>query len=122
MPMATPGPFAWLGLRQGRSFSQLARSSTSRPSACVEALLIGLAAQTQRSVIPAHAWRILRKVQAIDSTLLRLRVTRSPWRQRQGFTPGVRVRTRFDTARQIWKRIGRGRSVASPGSGRSRHP
>ncbi len=96
-----PGLFARLGLGQGISFSQLARSSTSRPSACAEALLADVIAQAQRAVVPDRSWRILRRVQLIDSTFLRLSVKLSPWSQHKGFTPGVRVQTRVDLARQM---------------------
>lgn len=64
----TPGLFARLGVTQGLSFSQLARSSTSRPSAGLESLLAALVADAQRTVIPDRSWRLLRKVQAIAST------------------------------------------------------
>lgn len=102
---ARPGLFGRIGLGQGLSYSQLARSATSRPSACVETLLAALVAEAHRSVLPDRSWRILRRVQIIDSTVLRLSVTLSPWSQHKGFTPGVRVQTRFDLARAIPTRL-----------------
>lgn len=102
---AVPNLFAQLGLGHGISFSQLAHSSTSRPSACVEAVLADLVAQAQRGIIPDRSWRLLRKVQIIDSTFLRLSTEVSPWSQHRGFTPGVRVQTRFDIARQTPTRL-----------------
>lgn len=102
---AMPDLFARLGLGQGLSFSQLARSSTSRPSACFEVLLAELVAQAQRMVVPDQAWRLLRKVQIIDSTFLRLSAQLSPWSQHRRFTPGVRVQTRFDLGRQLPTRL-----------------
>lgn len=101
MLVASPGLFARLGLLQGLSFSQLARSSTRRPSGCIEAVLADLVLQAQRVVVPDRSWRILRRVQLIDSTFLRLSVKLSPWSQHRRFTPGVRVQTRFDLARQL---------------------
>lgn len=103
--VTTTGLFARLGLVDGLSFSQLARSSTSRPSACVEALLATLVAQAQRTVTPDRSWRLLRKVQAIDSTFVRLSVQLSPWSQQGRFTPGVRVQTAFDIARTMPTRL-----------------
>ncbi|MBA2277800.1 MAG: IS4 family transposase [Chloroflexia bacterium] len=101
MLTAVPGLFADLGLGQGISFSQLARSSTSRPSTCAEALLAEVVAQAQRAVVPDRSWRILRRVQIIDSTFLRLSAELSPWSQHRRFTPGVRVQTGYDLARQL---------------------
>lgn len=103
--LAAAGLFARLGLVNGLSFSQLARSSTSRPSACVEALLAGLVAQAQRAVIPDRSWRLLRKVQAVDSTFIRLSLQLSPWSQHGRFTPGGRVQTAFDIARAMPTRL-----------------
>ena len=94
-----------LGLRQGLSFSQLARSSTSRPSACVEGLFDDLVRQAHRQVIPDVHWRLLRKVQAFDSTFLRLSGKLSPWSQHGGATPGLRVQTAFDVSRALPTRL-----------------
>lgn len=98
---AVPGLFARVGLPVGISFSQLARSSTSRPTACVEAVLAEVVAQAQRTLRPDPAWRLLRKVQIIDSTFLTLSACLSPWSQHGGHAPGVRVHTRFDLARHL---------------------
>lgn len=57
-----PGVFARLGLTRCLSFSQLARSSTSRPSACAKQLLATLLAQAQHTLRRSESWRILRKV------------------------------------------------------------
>lgn len=98
---ATPGLFRRLGLPEGISFSQVARSSTSRPSACFETLLADLSAQARRTVVPDAAFRLLRKVQIIDSTFLRLSVQASPWSQPNRFVPGVRVQTGLELARHL---------------------
>lgn len=98
---AVPHLFVHRGLAQGLSFSQLARASTSRPAACFEALRADLVAQAHCTVVPDRQWRILRKVQAIVSTFLRLSAELSPWSKQGRFTPGVRVQCAFDVARQI---------------------
>ena len=96
-----PGLFARLGLTQGLSLSQLARSSTSRPAACFERLATSLIAQARHTVSPDPSWRLLRKVQIVDSTFITLSAQLSPWSQHGGHTPGVRVHTSFDPARQL---------------------
>jgi DDE family transposase len=96
-----PGLFARIGLTQGLSLSQLARSSTSRPTACFEALLADVTAQARRSVPADPAWRLLRKVQIVDSTFVVLSAKLSPWSQHGGHTPGIRVHTVLDVARHL---------------------
>jgi len=98
---AVPQLFARLGLACGLSFSQLARSSTSRPATCFERVLVELVAHAHRTVVPDHQWRILRKIQAIDSTFLRLSAKLSPWSVHGDFTPGTRIQCAFDIGRQI---------------------
>ena len=98
---AVPGLFARLGLPHGLSLSQLARSSTSRPTACFEALLIEITTQARRSVPADPTWRLLRKVQIVDSTFLSLSAKLSPWSQHGGHAPGVRLHTSVDPARQL---------------------
>lgn len=100
-----PGGFARLGLSRGLSLSQLARSSTSRPSASFETLLADLIAQARRQVIPDASWRLLRKVQIIDSTFLALSSQLSPWSQHGRFHPGVRLQTAFDLGRHLPTRL-----------------
>ncbi len=99
--LAVPGLFRRLGLRQGLSLSQLARSTTSRPSACFEALLAELVRQAQRGVVPDASWRALRRVQILDSTFLRLSAQLSPWSRVGTGVPGVRLQTGFDLARHL---------------------
>lgn len=98
---ALPGLFRRLGLPQGLSFSQLARSTTSRPGACFEALLSDVCAQAQRTVVPDASWRALRKVQLIDRTFLRLSAQFSPWSRVGTGVPGVRLPTGFELARHL---------------------
>jgi hypothetical protein len=99
-----PGAFAQLGLTQGLSLSQLARSSTSRPSACVETLRAELTAHARRTIVPDASWRLLRKVQIIDSTFLSLSGALSPW-SRHGQFHGVRLQTALDLGRHLPTRI-----------------
>lgn len=98
---AVPGLFGRLGLRRGLSFSQLARSSTSRPSAGFEVLLAELVRQAQRTVVPDASWRALRRVQILDSTFLRLSAQLSPWSRIGTSVPGVRLQTGFELARHL---------------------
>jgi len=98
---AVPGLFARLGLPTGLSLSQLARSSTSRPAGCFEALLAEVTARARRTVPADPSWRLLRKVQVVDSTFLTLSAALSPWSQHGGHTPGVRVHTSFDPGRHV---------------------
>jgi Transposase DDE domain len=97
---------ASLGLDDGISLSQLARSSTSRPIACAETVLANLLAVALQQPITDPTWQRLRPVLAIDSTFIRLSAVLCPWSLHKGFTPGVRIQTNFDVARQIPTRLG----------------
>lgn len=83
------------------SFSQLARSSTSRPSACVETLLAETIAVARRQPTSNPLWHKLRRVAALDSTFLRLSAELSPWSQHGRFTPGVRLQCALDLAAHL---------------------
>lgn len=102
---AVPGLLARLGLPGGISLSQLARSSTSRPGACVETLLADVLALTRQAVVPDRAWRLLRRTVAVDSTFIGLSATLSPWCRHGDHAPGVRVQTAVDLARQLPTRL-----------------
>jgi hypothetical protein len=86
--------FAGLDLPHGISFSQLARSSTSRAPAGVEQLLAELVAAARPHADPG--WRLLSRVQVIDATFLALSAKRSPWSRHGDHAPGVRLQTGFD--------------------------
>jgi hypothetical protein len=88
------GAFAGLDLPQGISFSQLARSSTSRDPTGVERLLADLVAVARQRATPM--WRALTRIQVIDASFLRLAAALSPWSQHGKHTPGVRLQTGFD--------------------------
>lgn len=73
------------------SFSQLARSSTSRPVACIETLLTEALAVARRNPPNDPLWQKLNKIAALDSTFVRLSASLSPWSQHGRHTPGVRL-------------------------------
>lgn len=102
---AVPRLFAQIGLRRGLSYSQLARSSTSRPAGCVEALAAALVARAERQISPDPHWRLLRQVQLSDSTFLALSLKLSPWSRHGGHVPGVRVQTLFELGRRLPRRL-----------------
>lgn len=90
-----------LGLTQGLSLSQLARSSTSRPALCVEVMVTDLLATARRAGPPDAAWRLLHKVTAVDSTFLRLSLKLSPWAAHGQHPAGVRLQAALELARAI---------------------
>ena len=94
---ADPAALARPGLPGGLSRSQLARSSTSRPAACFEALFAALVAAA-RGRAGDPAWRALERAQAVDSTFLALSAKLSPWSRHGGHAAGVRVQVGLDLA------------------------
>lgn len=94
------GGFAGLALPGGVSYSQLARSSTSRSPDPAAHLLAALVARARRSAGRAARadpdWAKLAKVQLVDSTFVALSATLSPWAVRGKHPAGVRVHTGFD--------------------------
>lgn len=83
------------GMTAPLSFSQLARSSTSRPPACFEQLLTDLTARLQHCGAASPEGRLLGQVQALDSTFLRLSAALAPWSQPTRFAPGLRLQLRL---------------------------
>lgn len=92
-------PDGWhqVGLDQRVSLSQVARSSTSRPTACLDHLFQTLLAQVQ----PRQTDPWLRQVVALDSTFLELSAQLSPWSQHGHHAPGIRIQTAYDLAAAI---------------------
>ena len=96
-----------LGLRRWVSFSQLARSSTSRPSACFEHLLNQLVQTVQHdrgANRVAHQdgdWHLLQQAKALDSTFLALSAKLSPWSCQGKHPAGVRLQVGLDLATRI---------------------
>jgi hypothetical protein len=95
---ATLEALGWerVGLARPVSRSQLARSSTSRPSAPLELLFARLVRRAQgrgrRGAAPAER----RLLQAIDSTFLELSAALCPWSRHGGRKAGVRLHVGFD--------------------------
>ena len=90
------------GLDQRVSLSQLARSSTSRPSACLETVAQGLLAQVpvrRRDPVVSQAW-------VRDSSFFTLSAKRSPWSGHGKHVPGIRVHTDYDLARAVPTQLG----------------
>jgi hypothetical protein len=92
---------ARIGLRQMISLSQLARSSTSRPSACFDHLLTEVLARVRRRSRHDRTARLLHRVQVLDSSFLRLSSALSPWSQYGRHRPGVRLQTILDLGRHV---------------------
>jgi Transposase DDE domain len=91
--------FAGLDLPRGISFSQLARSSTSRDPAGIVRLFADLVAAVRPQADPV--WHRLERVQVVDATFLALSAKLSPWSRHGGHAPGVRLQTGFDLAGAI---------------------
>lgn len=100
---ATPGAWHRLGLPDatGISRSQLARSSTSRPSACAETLFATVAGQARFAAQADPNLARLHQIQAVDSSFLRLSSALSPWSRYGGHVPGIRLHTGLDLAGAI---------------------
>lgn len=91
--------FRWI------SFSQLARSSTSRQADCFESLLEELTSMV-KDIPTLHKradqdWRYLNKTKALDSTFLRLSAKLSPWSKRGKHEAGVRIQWSLELTTKI---------------------
>lgn len=93
------GGWAGLGLPDGISLSQLARSSTSRSPDPAAQLLAALVVRARRVMAADPDWAALSRVQLVDSTFVALSATLSPWAVRGKHPAGVRVHTGFDVAK-----------------------
>ncbi len=96
-----PGWWRRWGMPRWLSYSQLARSSTSRPPACVDALLAAVAALARQAPPGAGGWRQRGRLLALDHTFLALSARLSPWSQAGGHAAGVRVQTLLGLADTI---------------------
>lgn len=87
------------------SFSQLARSTTSRKPDCFELLLSQLTALVKRKATPSSCkdqdWLFLNKVKALDSTFLKLSAKLSPWSIKGKHPAGVRAQWSLELATHI---------------------
>jgi hypothetical protein len=93
--------FARLGLPGGISRAQLARSSTSRPGACAEALFAAVVALARARHAADPGLAALQKVQAVDASFLRLSAELSPWSKHGRHAPGVRLQAGLDLAGNV---------------------
>lgn len=89
------------GMTSWISLSPLARSSSSRPSGCVEALLAAVVETARRQPVANPLWYKLRRVVVLDSTFVRLSATTSPWSVHGGAAPGTRLQTLLELGSQI---------------------
>lgn len=99
---ADPRVRRFLGLdREGVSYSQLARSSTSRPAECFERLLCSVV-RLQHGRGNPNAEEILRGVRLLDSTFFPLGSKRSPWGvwNKRG-NSGARLQTILDPSERL---------------------
>lgn len=87
------------------SFSQLARSSTSRPSACLETLFEQVLASTRRQLPHDPDTRLLHRLAALDSTFVRLSAKLCPWSVHGGFAPGIRLQSLLELGPEIPARM-----------------
>lgn len=90
---------AALGLTEGLSRSQLARSTISRPPACFAQLWEATRRLEQQG--PRSRDAPLAQVQAMDRTFLTLSAKLSPWSQHGGHAAGIRLQTGLDLANQV---------------------
>ncbi|MBA2363963.1 MAG: hypothetical protein H0V86_10575 [Chloroflexia bacterium] len=92
-----------LGMPGWISYSQLARSSTSRPAECFERVFSDLVREARKRPArsPDPAYELLRKTAALDSAFFRLSAKMSPWGKHKGYAAGVRLQTTYDLARAI---------------------
>lgn len=88
-----------LGMEGWVSFSQLARSSTSRPSGFFEELLAMLVREAKNAPNPGRLPAALGKVAAPDSTFFSLSQKLSPWSRHKRHAPGVRLQAEVDLSR-----------------------
>lgn len=89
------------GMQGPISVSQLARSSTSRPSVCAERLLSAVVETVRRHPVANPLWFKLRRVAVLDSTFLRLSARLSPWSVHGGHVAGLRLQTLLELGSQI---------------------
>jgi hypothetical protein len=93
------------GMSASISFSQLARSSTSRSSECLETLLSALLTAARRQAGRGRLAHPLPDLAALDSTFLRLSACLSPWSVYGAATPGVRLQGLLDLGRALPERL-----------------
>lgn len=89
------------GLDHWVSRSQLARSSTSRPTTGAEHLFAALVRRAQHHHRSCPAVHLCERVEIMDSTFLRLSPQRSPWSQQGQSAAEVSVQCGLDLAHRL---------------------
>lgn len=91
-----------LGMSEGWvSYSQLARSSASRPAECFERLLASLLRRAARGRAGRRSPELLRGVRLVDSTFFALGGKVSRWSAHGGHGPGVRLQALLEPAQRL---------------------
>ncbi len=92
-----------LGMEEWVSFSQLARSSTSRDPKCFESLFASLVreAKSRPAAEGGSLPRFLGKTAALDCTFFSLSGKLSPWSRHKRHDPRVGLQTELDLERMI---------------------
>ena len=90
-----------LGMPDWISYSQLARSSTSRPLQLFEELFARVLREAKARPSGDPTWGLLRHAAALDATTFSLSLKLSPWCRYKRHKPEVRVQTLLDLARAI---------------------
>ena len=89
-----------LGLASGLSYSQLARSSQTRPLACFTAAWAVVAGQ-----VAARGPASIRRVVAVDGSFIALSAACSPWSVHNGHEAGVRLQMAYAVGTQVPTRL-----------------
>jgi hypothetical protein len=90
-----------LGMPGWISFSQLARSSTSRPPECFERLLASVKRRARSRPGSERLPKLLGEVAVLDSTFFSLSRKLSPWSRHKRHAPGARLQAELDLSRSI---------------------
>ncbi len=98
---ADPALRRFLGMPEWISYSQLARSSASRPAECFERLLASLTGLARGHRCGRGDPGPLGGVDLLDSTFLPLGAGVSPWSVRGKHGAGVRLQATFDLLRSV---------------------
>lgn len=97
---ADPALRGLLGMEGWVSYSQLARSSTSRPVGCFELLLASLL-RLARGRATRQSAELLRSVRLLDSTFFALGKKASPWSIQGRHGAGVRLQTILEPTERL---------------------
>lgn len=97
---ADPGLGRSLGMEGGVSYSQLARSSASRPAECFERLLASLLRRARGRGGGRRSPELLRGVRLLDSTFFALGTKASRWSVHGAHGPGVRLQALLEPSNE----------------------